>query len=524
MERTLVDSEHMEIKEMDGFPFFPELVEKREILDGSTGQMRKEYDVVVVLKGSRRLPMKTFYSIQNICYSERWDECCDAELAPSQKKALKIFLQKQAAHMKFKKILYVDQLGFVNDCPDLYIYDKLNWFWKNRCDSEVCADKKLPIFRQDEGMELSVALERLGVFIDLLPGVTDILTSVLVYSVIAPVVSKELGIGKFFVFMYGESGVHKTTLAKLFFAESEKQMKSFSVHSKRDLLKSIQDFPGHAVIIDDYHPMAKKYDKEKQESILDMIARAENNDRNALAIVTGEFLDGCFSLQDRMIQIEVPRVCNSVHAEGFYKKLNECQRDRNILRTIEVAFLARFFAHYGENVGYLRNELSHVRKEYPGCRIEGNSHLLLVVVQLFEKLFPEILKLEFSRELEDSIMKICERQKRHMEKIRLLEGKKWVTIIRKILDQESEALVHRPSGKRWFQEIIYERGKCYIPKLWLQSKLESFFGKRINMKELIDDIESKGILLTDQSSANTKKMGGHRYYVVDVERLRNSVQ
>lgn len=524
MEKTLLNSEYMESKEMDGFPFFPELVEKREILDGTTGQIRKEYDVVVVLNGNRRLPMKTFCSIQNICYSEHWDECCDAELAPSQKKTLKIFLQKQAAYKTVKKILYVDQLGFVNDCPDLYVYDKLNWFWKNRHDSEVCADKALPIFRQDEGMELSAALERLGVFSDLLPGVTDILTSVVLYSVIAPVLSKELGTGKFFVFLYGESGVHKTTLAKLFFAESERQIKSFSVHSKRELLKSIRDFSGHAVIIDDYHPIAKKYDREKQESILDMIARAENDDHNAVAIVTGEFLDGCVSLQDRMIQIEVPRVCNSVDAEVFYKQLNECQKNRNILRTIEVAFLKKFFAHYGENVRYLRNELSHVCKVYSGCRIEGNTHLLLVVVKLFEKLFPEILQLEFSRGLEDSIRKICERQKKHMEKIRLLEGKKWVIVIRKILDQEYEALVHRSSEKRWFQEMICEDGKCYIPKVWLQSKLESFFGKKVNLKELIDDIESKGILLTDQSSAKTKKMGGHRYYVIDIWRLRNSVQ
>lgn len=524
MERTLLNLEHLEIKEMDGFPFFPELVGKREILDGTTGQIRKEYDVVVVLSGNRRLPMKTFCSIQNIIYSEHWDECCDAELAPSQKKALKIFLQKQAAHTTFEKILYVDQLGFVNVCPDLYVYDRLNWFWKDRCDSEVCADKALPIFRQDEGMELSAALERLGVFIDLFPGVTDILTSVLLYSVIAPVLNNELGTGKFFVFLYGESGVHKTTLAKLFFADGEKQVKSFSVHSKREILKSIQNFPGHVVIIDDYHPMAPKYDRERQESILDMIARAENDDRNALAIVTGEFLDGCVSLQDRMIQIEVPRVCNSVHAEVFYKQLNECQRNRNVLRTIEVIFLKKFFTNYEENVQYFEYELSNICKEYSGYRIDGNSQYLWVTAKLFEKLIPEILKFEFSQKLEDSIMKICERQKKHMEKIRLLEGKKWVTIIRKILDQESEALVHRPSGKRWFQEIIYEREKCYIPKVWLQSKLESFFGKKINLKELIDDIESKGILLTDQSSAKTKKMGGHRYYVIDIWRLKNSVQ
>src|SRR5699024_12803317 len=41
----------------------------------------------------------------------------------------------------------------------------------------------------------------------------------------------------------------------------------------------------------------------------------------------------------------------------------------------------------------------------------------------------------------------------------------------------SEALVHKSSEKRWFQEMICEDGKCYIPKVWLQSKLESFFGK-----------------------------------------------
>ena len=83
---------------------------------------------------------------------------------------------------------------------------------------------------------------------------------------------------------------------------------------------------------------------------------------------------------------------------------------------------------------------------------------------------------------------------------------------------------NKSSEKRWFQEMICEDGKCYIPKVWLQSKLESFFGKKINLKELIDDIETKGILLTDQSSAKTKKMGGHRYYVIDIWRLKNSVQ
>lgn len=157
--------------------------------------------------------------------------------------------------------------------------------------------------------------------------------------------------------------------------------------------------------------MTKKYDREKQESILDMIARAENNDRNALTIVTGEFLEGCFSLQDRMIQIEVPRVCNSVHAEVFYKQLTECQRNRNVLRAIEVVFLKRFFANYEENVQYFEDEQSNICKEYSGYRIDRNSQYLLVTAKLFEKLIPEMLKLEFSQKLADSIMKICERKK-----------------------------------------------------------------------------------------------------------------
>lgn len=517
--------EQLKENDMEDYPFLPALIEKREIIDGGTGEMRKEYDVTVVLNGNNKLPVKTFSSIQNIHYSEHWDECCDAELSLSQKRRLKVFLQKQAANQTFKKIIYISGLGFAKRYPDLYVYDRLNYFWRKCYDLEVCADENLPIMETCTEVELNALLTGLGSFIDLLPGITDVLMSLTLYSVIAPILDRELGQRKFLVYIYGESGVHKTTLAKLFFTDTDnKQVKNFTIHRKSEILKLVQDFTGHAVLVDDYHPLTKKYDREKQESILDMIARNENNGSNALTVVTGEFLEGCFSLQDRMIQIEVPRLCNSIHAGTFYDKLTQCQQNRKILRMTEILFLERFFENYDENSRYLKNELSNVLGKYDGYRIEGNTQYLLVTAKLFEKLIPEMLRLEFSQKLADSIMKICERQKKHMEKIHLIEANEWVTIIRKILDQESEALVHRPSEKGWFQEIVYENGRCYIPRIWLKSKLETFCRKKINMKELIDDMESKGILLTDQSSAKTKKIGGHRYYVIDIGRLRNSVQ
>lgn len=69
---------------------------------------------------------------------------------------------------------------------------------------------------------------------------------------------------------------------------------------------TLEKYQGNTVLVDDYHPGSfGLWKKKKQISIMDTIARCIDEEETAMPIVTAEFREGSFSVQDRQVQIEI---------------------------------------------------------------------------------------------------------------------------------------------------------------------------------------------------------------------------
>lgn len=450
--------------EMDGVfeaPFYPLLREKRLIRSQRAKKERKEYDIYVKLADGTELDTYTFTAIDNIRYFEYWDECCDAELTSEAKRALKIFLQQIVKKQEYVICYEVERLGLWIAKPVIFVYGYKKAIAPNNIN--ILFSSQVPIVshggKQGSIQELMHYAKRL---IILRPGITDILFCVRILGVLRPLF-EEIGYpADFFVGLFGASGTQKSTYAKLFFVEDNAQFLSFSSYNGKQILKRVEQYPGHIVVVDDYHPLAKKYDREKQQSALDAIARNSDSGQGALVVITGEFMEGCFSLQDRMLQIRVPKSTADGHILSAELQQLQCQKD--MLGLLVYEFAKKVYGNFDSMKEQAQKLFLQQGNDIYTFRIERNIKFLVVAMQLFEKCFPEISEQGIEAQLETSLINVLNHQKKHMEIVRRLEHNPDWTV-------EFYLMLSSPEVKRKYEfsqddsdmtEIIIEDDHIYI--------------------------------------------------------------
>lgn len=282
--------------------FIPVLeeIQVRQYVDGKKTETK--YIVSVKLSESRQLEKKELDSIINIPYFKLWKECCDAELTRKQRNRLALYLQYQAQTAPVKNIFYLNKFGYHENA---YVFDRNNVMdFGSEQNYDFVVDKSLPEFC----MSIHTRHEHIKHFADMAEikkGVSEILMLSNLYGILKPLFNEAGYHASAFIIVYGDSGVGKTMLSKLFFVHNQLQEKNFKTDNKRNIENALDEFAGHTVLIDDYHPESLQYGKNRQDSILDFIARKSENGNSALAVITAEYLGGCFSVQDRAIQIKI---------------------------------------------------------------------------------------------------------------------------------------------------------------------------------------------------------------------------
>lgn len=506
--------------------FVPVLKEKRKLIKLSGKTIRNEYDVTVKLEDGRELEVCTFESL-DITYSNHWDACCDATLDRKMKNLLKLHLQQQSADMKWNTCLFVEELGLVVDDAVTFIYGK-NAVIREKGELSYMFADNLPNFLCREGVTEVDMIKYATSLICLKPGVTDVLFCASLLCVLRPILLMLHYPADFFLTLYGPSGSLKSTYAKLFFASNSDQMMSFTMDKSRQVLERIAKYSGHAVVVDDYHPAAKAYDRQRQASILDAIARNSDSGRGALAVVTSEFLSGSFSLQDRMVQVHVSKrdlEKSQDETAAFLNKLTDMQQNSDMLQTILYEFAQRVYS----DIRPIQIKLSDIIKGKAindmRSRIGRNVSFLYMAMSIFAYVFPGHDFKQLDYVIGESLNALRDEQVKHMAIVKRLEGNPdWTDEVFRMMDTLWLDKGYE-FGKKLQEEkdiIIYDK-KTYIKPHVLEAEMQKYLQMNVNIKEISAHLSKTQVLDEDNSAAHSveRSMGNKiiRYYVIDRARL-----
>ena len=508
--------------------FIPKLeeIQVKEYADGRKSETK--YVVSVKLTESKQLEKKELDSIINIPYFKIWRECCDAEFTRKQRNRLTLYLQYQAQTAHVKNIFYLNKMGYNEN---VYVFDRNNAIdCGYEKDYDLVVDTSLPEF----GVRSCTRKDYINQFADMAEikkGVSEVLILSNLYGILKPLFNEAGYHTSAFVIVYGDSGVGKTMLSKLFFVHNHLQEKNFKTDNKRSIENSLDEFAGHTVLIDDYHPESLQYGKNRQDSILDFIARKSENKNSALAVITAEYLGGCFSVQDRSIQIRVPdKITN-------FEKYYTLESKKDLYVSALYDFAKKIYQNKENVIKRMKNYLLPIDRDKTPYRITYNIELLKICLSIFysdyleeeeRKIFDD--KYEggnFSNYVKELLTGIKNAQIKNMDRIQMgKEDIDWVIVLYKMLYEDSiftfcpdldcldnpeyEGLAVMAVGK-----------KVYISSLTLLKGLCKYFGEKINSKPLIDSLIREHILDEDRSLSHMKKKkDGHYYYEIDDVALR----
>lgn len=499
--------------------FYPKVMARQVFISAEDHSTDKEYSVSVCLADGRMLEPHSLHSIHAIPYFEIWPECKDALLTSRQKKLLYSYLQEQAAGLPITEIYCLSRLG---------LYDKVFLYGRNQMIS-ISGQKLLNYMPSPELPDfpyLKVTREDLTAYavrlLALKPGVSDILLSIGLLSVLKPLFVQAGYPPNFFVSIYGQSGSMKTTLADLFFVQTLGQKLSFISSTKKDIERALTLYQGHTVVIDDYHPVSSTYDKQKLSSRMDMIARASNDPNQALSVITGEYLDGSFSVQDRMIQISINTPIEDL------TELSLLQQKSSTVSSLLYEFAKVIYSRQEETASIIRDwfetmPYSAHNEPVLNYRIVRNIHFLALSFELFRRYFLKSLEVgeKLDNVMKDSLSKLKKQQMIHMNRVRVLEeDSDWLEILYEVLKMDSwneynEFQAPSISGLYRIRQDDY----VYITSPILKKALKEFFGKPVNVNRLIQALTEEKILKEDSSSAHVIKRDRVYYYAINYLRL-----
>lgn len=497
--------------------FYPIVKQKRIIFMEGSDDIRVEYDIAIVIS-EKELDTHTVKNLQTIPYSVLWNECIDANITPAHRKRILEYMQIEQSENAIK-VIEVSKLGFLKKHEDVYIFDRGHAFGvKNRQINIWYSNEAIPkwhIIEETSEKELiSYCKELFTVY----ESVSDVLFAAALCSVLRPLYIKVGLRPQLFINLTGEAGSLKTTFARLFFVRNEEQCLNFSQHNRRDVQKMLSKYQGHTVVIDDYHFKSQKAERERMLNILDIIARMVDNDCGALAIVTGEYLTGNYSLQNRMIPVKMCRRGNKSEIKKFLNQLTYLQNNQCMLDTVLCRFSEYVYNHMELVKTWIDGYINNGFLSNSSDRIVRNAEILKLSFYLFIQVFPEMKDLEDL--LSNSISKIVEIHKRHMEIAERLETPDWAEEIYKLfchiqLPREYKLTQDNIMNDR----IVIQEDYISITRNALEENMEKFLETKINLNEVITDLEQKEILCTDNSASKTKKIGGIRFYVINRQRL-----
>lgn len=478
--------------------FIPRIEKIIQVVDGMTGNITNSYFVSVILENGQKVQEQVFSSIANIPFASRWRECVGAEFLNSkQQKLVNQFLLLQ-----------------IREAPKIEKRCWGNWELADSMAIKECEDFSLA--------EKKNYLRRLFSLKD----VAGVLFLCKVAAILKPLFYESGYSMDCFVVLFGRSGVGKSLLAELLFVETNEQELNFKVNSQKEILKTLKSYTGNTVLIDDYHPEALDYGRRKQDSIVDLIARQAKNKDSALAVITAEMREGCFSVQDRMLQVEISG------QRMNWKSYQELQEEKGVYLEILKTIVKKA---YMDTERVKREIVAHMKYMATGrgeFRISFYVQLLLTSLHILEFLCKDqemdFWEEEWSEKIKFTLNDLYKNQARYMEVVQTKtneSGIDWVILLYRLI-YDKKIFARYPvnnqfdSGKHGGLAIGMYDNKLLIERQTLIKGLELYFEKRTSPKKMVDALIAEGILLEDKTPTHTKKVNGKSYYIIDENALK----
>ena len=448
---------------------------------------------------------RVFDSLQNISFHKHWKECAGSDnLSKRQKKLLNEYLYLLGSRAPKRE---------------------------QECFNRITC-QETSAMRENAWFELADYLVNL---LTIKGKETEVLFLCKMAALMKPLFEKANHPMNFFIFLHGHSGVGKTVLAKLFFVQDPGQDKNFKMDSQMDVEKALQYYQGDTVLIDDYHPEASDYRKKKQNSVMDLLARQTDCNGKALAVSTAEIREGCFSLQDREIQIEIS------DTEVNWEKFAYVQK--NIIQFKKLLYIVchEIYANQGGIMTLIANNTRHKAGTFRITYYIETMKLVVAILEfvlrktplgnLLEKKMGNTTMGQHWYQLLDEIEN---RQNRYMMCLKDNEnGIDLITVFFRMVNDEK--VFRRVPGELMKKHSdnnvkdIYSFGAViYVAERTLLVGIQRYFENepeqrkevRTYKKKMIEALKAEEILLVDNSKANTKKKNGKRFYEIDYKRLK----
>jgi len=461
-------------------------------------------------------------SLKNINFFNMWNEIVDADLDRQKRKIIEEHMQQSTNGVE-------EEFFFENENNGLYIEAVKKTFLimgdrvllkEPNVQLVNCASKFKWIAKE---MIKFSAMDYADEFINAAPGCSEIVFYAVMMSVGKPLLIEAGCDCDIVLNLYGESGSYKTSLLKAMIKLTESTADltgSFVNSTKKQIIKQIRDGFGFPFLLDDFHPTETIYTQNRQIDIMDAVVREiENNPQTSIVFMSSEYLDGSFSLQDRLVQIEMPKIELS--------KLNHIQNNKSNMAIVAWKFVCALWENYDD---VKRRAKTYFSSEYKikadKYRIDQYMNKLMFVHELFKVYLcnddsfiskEEILKTAF--------LKQKEMQKRHMLQLKKSqEDIDYAYLIIEMIENKHLLLTSSSDDYRSDQELFqgFEKDGEYIffKKATLRFAIESYLKKgNVSISKVVKLLDENGILIEDKDS-KTKKIFGIRHICISYSSLK----
>lgn len=366
-------------------------------------------------------------------------------------------------------------------------------------------------------------------FINFLPGVTEVIFYASLLAIVKPFLA-ELGYSPdFAVSVIGKSGSMKTSLVRkyaLWLDHTELQESNFQSSSRMTkILNCVDELDGLNFLMDDLHDVYGTQEKNKQRSWLDELIRHICSQKKcANVFITGENLtDKCiFSELDRMFRVFMPQM-DSEQLRELKQKINSLAD--SFMARLAVEFTHRLMSDYENTLNDIRDYFAGYEDfgfEDASLRISRHMEILRLVEYLYRKyMCGSNERFSCRKQFEEALCKNAMRHQKDLLQQRKDEDVNYIKAVYECLTAGDKYVKIISNAAKYICSAgtcLWEGDYICIMPDTLKHGLINYLGRPVNMKKVSEALNDAGVLDRDLD-ARTKKIKGHRHYVIPYELL-----
>lgn len=522
--------------------FCPQVIGIDIIYNLDSGEEKRCYLIEVIMKGGHRTEIQKVENLEKISFFNLWRiPDCDISKASMNKlihkmqmDVFKIFNEKNPnadGSKEYKKTVIGTQGLYKYEGSQIYFFGnhiisskQVDWDIKSRTEHSLkCGNAS-----EDNGTVVKK-------FLNLMPGVSEILFYGSLFGVVKPIVIQCGLKPEFILALVGPSGHLKTSMVRLYslwLKDEDAQEVSFRDHRKITTILSMADsISGQNFLMDDIHDAITGNVANKQAERLNEIARhTGKSSKCANIIVTAENLKGkgIFSCVDRMLQVNISRMSS--------EQLRELKQNINLLKSEEMVklvceFLENLMKHYDkvcEDIIEFWNQDCTDNDVCYDTRTYQHNKFIMLTEMLFRKYvlynFPNAsgkeqlmlaLETNYKKQQQDLRMKRTEESERDIvtDVYRMFISKD------EFVKKETSRIKYEPSDAVY----LFNEGKWYITGGALKIAMSKYYKQNISLKKVVDALHEADVLDEDVD-ARSKKIKNKRHYVINIHMMEEYIK